>query len=142
MNQVTAVDTAINELRHLPDMPQAVDRDSMAEWWTKARMVLERAQSEALSRLVSVEVTRIIQQGGGSVGGGFPLPDMSHVQYIHVQDVPLSVWPIDHDLDFYPVVVVVDSAGQVGYGDVKYLNKKKLTVTFSYPFSGKAYLIT
>ena len=60
--------------------------------------------------------------------------------YIHNQGEAASVWTIHHDLNAYPSVTVVDSAGSEVYGDVFYVNKTDITVTFSAPFSGKAYL--
>lgn len=66
-------------------------------------------------------------------GGG----DASHV---HVQGTPEAVWTINHGLGKKPSVSVADSADNVVHGDVKYINNATLTITFSAPFSGRAYL--
>ena len=85
---------------------------------------------------LQVQVT--VQGGGG--GGG----DM--YTYTHTQATPSSLWVIHHNLGRYPSVSVVDSAGNEGYGDVSYLLGDpgkagvELTVAFSSPFSGKAFL--
>lgn len=60
--------------------------------------------------------------------------------YIYVQNVVSSVWNIQHNLDKYPSVTVVDTAGTVVVGDIKYKNSSTLSIRFGAPFSGKAYL--
>lgn len=51
-----------------------------------------------------------------------------------------SVWTITHDLERFPSVTVVDSSGNLVIGDVDYVSNLELTITFSAPFSGTAYL--
>lgn len=60
--------------------------------------------------------------------------------FTYIKSTPDNVWDITHDLDKYPSVTVVDSAGSVVIGDITYTSKSALTVTFSAAFSGKAYL--
>lgn len=60
--------------------------------------------------------------------------------FVFIKSTPDSVWEITHNLDKYPSVTVVDSAGSVVIGDITYTSKSALTVTFSAAFSGKAYL--
>ena len=60
--------------------------------------------------------------------------------FVFTKSTPDSVWEITHNLDKYPSVTVVDSAGSVVMGDITYTSKSTLTVTFSAAFSGKAYL--
>jgi hypothetical protein len=60
--------------------------------------------------------------------------------YIHDQGMPSDVWTINHTLGKYPSVSVVDSANSIVTGEVTYLSKYKITVTFTSGFSGKAYL--
>lgn len=56
------------------------------------------------------------------------------------QQVPLAEWEIKHDLDGYPVVTVIDNNGFEVFGDINYISKNKLTVTFNNEFSGKVIL--
>lgn len=56
------------------------------------------------------------------------------------QIVPSSSWVIAHNLNKYPVVVVVDSGGSVFIGDIVYTDVNNLTINFSSTFGGKAYL--
>lgn len=60
--------------------------------------------------------------------------------FVHSQDTPSSTWAIAHNLNKYPSVTVVDSAGTVVVGQVIYADSNNLSVQFSSGFSGKAYL--
>lgn len=51
-----------------------------------------------------------------------------------------DAWRIVHGLEKYPSVSITDSAGSAVVGEVKYLNLNTVEVSFSAPFSGKAYL--
>jgi hypothetical protein len=62
------------------------------------------------------------------------------VNYIHVQSIASDSWTINHPLDKFPSVTVVDSAENVVYGNVEYISKSEIIVTFSAAFGGKAYL--
>ena len=74
-----------------------------------------------------------VPNGGSSTGGG-------DKTYVHVQSSAASVWVVTHNLNKYPSVTVVDSAGSVVVGEVVYNNTNKVTITFIGSFSGKAYL--
>jgi head-tail adaptor len=56
------------------------------------------------------------------------------------QTTPAALWTIAHQLGRFPAVSVVDSSEREVEGDVSYLDSNNLTVTFSAPFSGVAYL--
>ena len=60
--------------------------------------------------------------------------------YIYSQNSASKVWIIEHNLNKYPSVSVVDSANNVVLGDITYLNKNSLKLEFIGAFSGKAYL--
>ncbi len=60
--------------------------------------------------------------------------------YIWSQDQAASVWTITHNLDSYPAVAVVDSAGSIVVGEVQYINRNTVVCSFTGAFSGKAYL--
>lgn len=61
-------------------------------------------------------------------------------RFVHTQYSASTVWHITHNLYFYPNVSVVDSGENVVYGDVQYIDKNNLTVTFTHSFAGKAYI--
>ena len=60
--------------------------------------------------------------------------------HMHRQDSASDTWIINHNLDKYPSVSVVDSAGNVVIGEVIYNNANQLTIKFTAAFSGRAYL--
>lgn len=75
----------------------------------------------------------LVPTGGSSTGGG-------DKAYVYIQSSAANVWVITHNLNKYPSVTVVDSAGSVVVGEVVYNNANKVTITFIGSFSGKAYL--
>jgi len=72
--------------------------------------------------------------------------DVSWVQvvqdktYIHEQATASSTWTIQHNLNKYPAVSVVDSSGNEVITDVTYTDLNNLTITMTAAFKGKAYL--
>lgn len=63
--------------------------------------------------------------------------------YVHDQDEhggALSTWEINHNLNGYPNITVVDSANRVVEGHVTYINNNRIEVEFTGSFSGKAYI--
>lgn len=59
--------------------------------------------------------------------------------YVHNQIASSASWVVNHNLNKFTSVVVVDSAGTVVTGEVVYDNVNTVTLNFSAPFSGKAY---
>jgi hypothetical protein len=63
------------------------------------------------------------------------------LSYVHTQNVASSSWSVTHGLGFIPNITVIDSAGSVVEGSYIYSEDgNTVTLTFSSPFSGKAYL--
>ena len=60
--------------------------------------------------------------------------------FVFNQSVPSTTWNIPHNLDKFCSVEVVSDSNVIKYGNVTYINSNSLTITFSAPFSGKAYL--
>ena len=60
--------------------------------------------------------------------------------FTYIKSTPDQIWDITHNLDKYPSVTIVDSAGSVVMGDITYTSKSAIKITFSAAFSGKAYL--
>ncbi len=65
---------------------------------------------------------------------------LNNERYIHVQEAASSSWVITHPLGGNPSVTIVDSAGTAVVGEVKYDSTTQVTVSFTVPFSGFAYL--
>lgn len=63
------------------------------------------------------------------------------VGYRFVQLTPATVWYVEHPLQTgMPSVSLVDSNGEEMYGDVAYLPPHNLTISFTTPVAGEAYL--
>lgn len=62
------------------------------------------------------------------------------MHYTHTQASAAAVWSIVHGMAKYPSVTVLDSAGDVCEGDIRYVNTNEILITFSAAFSGIAYL--
>lgn len=83
------------------------------------------------------EVTLQIEMAGAQ---GPPGPAGASFQYVHNQAVPATIWVINHNLDGYPNVTTIDSAGDEHVGDVQYLSTNTIRVIFSAGQGGYAYL--
>jgi hypothetical protein len=53
--------------------------------------------------------------------------------------VASSVWILEHNLNKYPAVSIVNSANVTVYGDIVYDTLNKVTVTFNAAHTGKAF---
>ena len=60
--------------------------------------------------------------------------------FVYVQATSSDIWEITHNLNKYPAVTVVDSGGSVVIGEIVYIDKNNVRITFTSAFSGKAYL--
>jgi hypothetical protein len=66
--------------------------------------------------------------------------------FVFTQASPATAWGegnpkvVNHGLNKYPSVTIVDSAGTRVIGDVQYIDKNNITITFINQFSGKAFL--
>ena len=70
----------------------------------------------------------------------FSLQSGESTTYIYTHSETEEVWEISHPLNKYPSVTVVDSADSIVYGNVEYLSRNLLRITFIGGFNGKAYL--
>jgi len=59
--------------------------------------------------------------------------------YVFSQDVAANPWIVNHGLNKYPSVSVVNSALETVYGDVDYDSLNQVTITFNGPQTGKAF---
>lgn len=77
---------------------------------------------------------------GPKTGGVWGDPVNLGGTYTHVQDSASNTWVINHNLDYYPNVEIVNSAGVAVVGDYQFINPNVVIATFTDPFAGKAYL--
>ena len=60
--------------------------------------------------------------------------------FVFVQENLSDTWVINHNLGKQPTVEVVDSGGEVVFGDITHNDNDTITIRFDAPFSGTAYL--
>ena len=60
--------------------------------------------------------------------------------YVHEQGVASAVWTVQHNLDKYPSVTVVDSAENEIVAEVEYLDRNTVQITMIGASKGRAYL--
>lgn len=60
--------------------------------------------------------------------------------YIYSQSPASDHWRINHNMNKYPSVTIVDTANTVVVGDVVYIDANTVECLFTSPFSGTAYL--
>lgn len=72
-------------------------------------------------------------------GGSGTTTVVADKNYIHNQVVPSNDWSIIHNLNKYPSVTVVDTAGYEWEVEVQHLSLNQVRIRFTNPFSGKAY---
>lgn len=61
-------------------------------------------------------------------------------EFIFNQPTPSVTWTVNHNLNKFPSVSVVNTNNILMYGNTTYVDKDNLIITFSAGFSGKAYL--
>jgi hypothetical protein len=89
---------------------------------------------ESLS--TTTETNVLVVDSDGKVSKNTSAADKT---YKHTQGSSSASWVVTHNLDKYPSVTVVDSAGTVVIGIVDYNSLNRATITFKAAFSGKAY---
>lgn len=102
--------------------------------------IVLRSQPSAvgLAAIQSIEVTQVSQGLTGAPGDTLPGSGDANLEF---NQTPASdVWTITHNLNKYPSVTVVDSAGDECEGSVNHISRNLLTITFSAAFSGRAFL--
>jgi hypothetical protein len=60
--------------------------------------------------------------------------------YIYEQEIASDSWTINHNLNTYPSITIVDSGGNTVIGSENYIDKNTVEIKFSAAFTGKAYL--
>jgi len=87
--------------------------------------------------LIGDEIVPILQSG---INKKVVVSKFSDKYYAHNQTIASDAWVVNHDLNKYPSVTITDSANDQVEGEIHYNGVNSLTVTFSAPFAGKAYL--
>jgi hypothetical protein len=69
-----------------------------------------------------------------------PAEQTPSIRFVFTQAAPASTWVVSHTLGGRPSVTVVDSGGTVVIGEITYNSDTQVTLSFTAPFSGFAYL--
>jgi hypothetical protein len=72
---------------------------------------------------------------------GLVNPDGSVTRtFTFTQNIPSASWNINHNMNTYPSITLVDTANEVFDADCKFIDKNNLQITIISPIAGKAYL--
>ena len=109
------------------------------------------AESEIINTRIDNEVEHLEEEISHSVTTveGSELIDVSRngqtvtinsKTYIHEQGISSDTWVVEHNLNKYPTVECVDSAGTVFKAQIEYNSLNSLTIYINGASKGKAYL--
>ena len=90
----------------------------------------------------AVDGNILVYDGGKSkwLGKTADTISQSDETFLYEQSYPSNEWMIEHDLNKYPSVTVMDSAKSVVIGEVEYISTSKIILRFASEFSGTAVL--
>lgn len=113
--------------------------NNLANAFVIAKIAPSMTDSQPLNKSVTVDGAE------GSTVNNYYQTTQQIVQtastYVHFQNTALATWTVNHNMDKYPSVTVVTSAGDIAGGaEINYINKNNLTISFASAFAGKAYL--
>lgn len=113
--------------------------------WREVATIEERDLIPAARRSVGMavlvnEIGRLFVLRGGINNSNWIEFTSKSESYVHKQEASSTLWTVNHNLGKFPSVTVIDSAGSMVIGEIKYLNANSLTIEFSSQFSGTAYL--
>lgn len=60
--------------------------------------------------------------------------------YTHIQASALATWDITHNLGKMPSITILNSANELSFGNIEYIDNNRLRINFSAAISGKAIL--
>ena len=60
--------------------------------------------------------------------------------FVFTQNAPATTWNVQHNLQKFPSITVIDTGDTVVTGEYTYIDNNNVTLTFSAGFAGKAYL--
>ena len=66
--------------------------------------------------------------------------DFEDKTYTHIQASALATWDIVHNLGKMPSITIINSANELSFGNIEYIDNNRLRINFSAAISGKAIL--
>lgn len=136
------VDTAVPVVSVVIDKTGPQGFDGMSAYEAALEQGFKGSEEEWLKSFIPVkgldyfteaEQSNIVSTVIGAIGS-------TDISFEYKTVGPSDTWYITHNLGKYPSVTVVDSANTVVMGDVVYLTKNALVISFNGAFSGTAYL--
>jgi hypothetical protein len=98
---------------------------------------VELSVVEAISAVTSVNgKTGVVVIDYPDIGSN----PVNHVRYTHIQTAISNEWTINHNLNFYPNVTVLDNSSRILETDLVYLNSNTVKIVMNSASSGTAYL--
>lgn len=91
-------------------------------------------RSLAVTGNTTSKTITLTAQDGSTIAGSF------NDSYVHSQTQAAAQWTINHNLNRYPSVHIVDYNNDEVIGDLRYTTVNQVVLTFSEPFSGSAFL--
>lgn len=99
----------------------------------QSRLIRMLEDYEVPDEQIYEEILRYFQEhGGGGTSEGY---------FYDRNSIVASAWIINHNLNKYPQVTLIDDDGNEIEADIFYGTLNQVTVTFAQPTSGKAVLI-
>lgn len=133
------VETPAPEIVVAEEQTQVVETEAEVTVSESAATVVIEPDSPPEVAVTETQVPSVIEVAAGAVGPQGPAGPAGGT-YEHVQSEAFAVWTITHGLGFRPNVRVLDATGSTIEGDVAYVDANQLTITFSLPLTGTAYL--
>ena len=90
-----------------------------------------------------VNLTLVASNGVLAIDGYYIFSEFAQSEipsFIFTQATPLATWEIQHDMDKFPSVSVVDTANTGVLSQIDYIDNNNITITNTAQFAGKAYL--
>ena len=80
---------------------------------------------------------------GGLMAGltqGGAAPSKGEATFVFNQTIPSTVWNINHNLNRFPSIELVDTAGDLMMTNIDYIDANNIRATFSAATAGQAYV--
>lgn len=122
---INGVNALILDANNGVTLEQNGDRATISGAPLQSALALEEQARVAEDNSLQEQITAIAQKENG---------------YIHEQGIASAVWTVQHNLDKYPSVTVVDSAENEIVAEVEYLDKNTVQITMTGASKGRAYL--
>lgn len=119
-----------------------IQNSSVGEWEVGIGKLIDATTFQRQTIISSSNNNQIINLSIGQkqIFLSFPAQELNEDKnYIHTQSLASSTWVVNHNLNKYPSVDIVDSAGSKVFGNVVYISLNTVNLLFSVPFSGQAY---